>query len=84
LPAVKYIIFFGALLMGLPLLTAWLLSHPRRVRLMATMHAFSIAFSVWVTLNFFPGPALSRHGAGDRDHDQRPFRTRPAGGDFSA
>jgi len=56
LPAVKYIIFFGALLMGLPLLTAWLLSHPRRVRLMATMHAFSIAFSVWVTLNFFPDP----------------------------
>ena len=52
--AVKYIIFFGALLVGVPLLTAWLIGHPKRVRVMATVHAASIALSVWVSLNFFP------------------------------
>ncbi|HOG49629.1 MAG TPA: hypothetical protein PKY10_03490, partial [Lentisphaeria bacterium] len=52
--AVKYTIFLGALLIGVPLLTVWLIGHPRRVRAMATVHAFSLAFSIWVSLNFFP------------------------------
>ncbi|MGI6356547.1 MAG: O-antigen ligase family protein [Lentisphaerae bacterium] len=57
--ALKYIIFFGALLVGVPLLTVWTTRHPRRLRGVATVHAFSIAFCIWVNFNFFPDPGYS-------------------------
>jgi len=52
--AVKYIIFFSALLIGVPLLVAGLVGHRKLLPLMATVHALSVAFSIWVSLNFFP------------------------------
>ena len=68
--ALKYIIFFGALLVGVPLLTVWTTRHPRRLRGVATVHAFSIAFCIWV-INFFRTRAIA-HVAGDGDQYQRP------------